>query len=377
MIPFNKPCIVGKEQDYIQQAIAQNRKLSGNGPFGEKCRQWLEKRLGCEKALLTPSCTHALELAALLVDVKPGDEVIMPSYTFVSTANAFALRGAVPVFVDVELATMNMDVNLIDEAVTEKTKAIVIVHYAGVACDMEKVMEIAENYDLFVIEDAAQALLSTYKGKPLGTFGQFGTLSFHETKNYTCGEGGALLINDSHYVEQAEILQEKGTNRSQFKRGQVDKYTWQEVGSSFLLSELNAAYLYAQLEEADEIFHNRMKTWKRYKKQLESLRDQGIIAIQRIPEECGHNAHMFFIKTVGEKDRSALMSYLDEQGIMAVPHYEPLHSSRAGREYGRPHGENQFTTEEGARLLRLPLYYGMEKEDVEYVVRHIQKFFQK
>ncbi|UOR13031.1 dTDP-4-amino-4,6-dideoxygalactose transaminase [Halobacillus amylolyticus] len=377
MIPFNKPCVIGKEIDYIQEAIHHNRKLSGNGPFGEKCKAWLEEHLLCQKALLTPSCTHALEMAALLLNIKEGDEIIMPSYTFVSTANAFVLRGAHITFVDVDPTVMNIDPELIEDAITPRTKAIVVVHYAGVACDMEQIMEMAERHQLFVIEDAAQALLSTYKGKPLGTFGHFGTLSFHETKNYTCGEGGALLINDPKYVERAEILQEKGTNRSQFKRGQVDKYTWHDVGSSFLLSELNAAYLYAQLEEAWTIFEDRIETWNRYSEKLSSLVEEDLVSTQHIPEGCQHNAHMFYIKLRTESVRSDIISYLKEQDIMAVPHYEPLHSSQAGRVYGGLSGIDHFTTSEAERLLRLPLYFGMEKEVVNHVVHHIENFFKK
>jgi len=377
MIPFNKPCIIGRETEYIQEAIQQNRKLSGNGPFGQKCIEWLESHLSCPKVLLTPSCTHALEMAALLSNIQDGDEVIMPSYTFVSTANAFVLRGATPTFIDINPETMNMDADLIEQAITNKTKAIVVIHYAGVACYMDQIMNTAEKHGLYVIEDAAQALMSTYKGKALGTFGHFGTLSFHETKNYTCGEGGALLINDHQYMERAEILQEKGTNRSQYKRGQVDKYTWQDIGSSFLLSELNAAYLYAQFEAGWSILENRMTAWNRYKEKLQSLVKEGLISIQQIPDDCHHNAHLFYIKTSSDGERSNLMAYLNEKGIMAVPHYEPLHPTKAGEQYSQFSGEEQFTTKEGERLLRLPLYYGIEKKDVDYVVQQIQHFFKR
>lgn len=362
---------------YIHQALS-NKKLSGNGPFSEKCKAWLEWRLSCKKALLTPSCTDALEMAALLADLKAGDEVIMPSYTFVTTANAFVLRGATPVFIDVDPQTMNINADLIEQAITSRTKAIVVVHYAGVACDMDQVMGLAEKHGLFVIEDAAQALLSTFKGKALGTLGHFGTFSFHETKNYTCGEGGALLINDSNYIERAEIIQEKGTNRSQFKRGQVDKYTWQDIGSSYLMSELNAAYLLAQLEAAETIYEDRMEAWKQYADRLQLLTEKGKIDVQRIPDDdCQHNAHMFYIKTADLEEREDLRAYLDSKGIMAVPHYEPLHSSAGGEKYGRFAGGEPVTVREGERLLRLPLYYGMESEDVGYVVEHIQKYFKE
>lgn len=376
MIPFNKPCVTGKEEEYIKEAIT-NKQLAGNGPFGEKCKDWMERRLDCKKALLTPSCTDALEMTGLLTDLEEGDEVILPSYTFVSTANAFALRGAVPVFIDIDPATMNLDTELIEQAITSSTKAIVVVHYAGVACKMDEVMTIAERHGLFVIEDAAQALLSTYKGKPLGTWGHFGTLSFHETKNYTCGEGGALLINDSNYIERAEIIQEKGTNRSQFKRGQVDKYTWQDIGSSYLLSELNAAYLFAQFEAADSILEDRMRTWNLYAGRLEPLEDKGKVELQNIPDDCSHNAHMFYMKTKDLEEREDLRDYLNANGIMAVPHYEPLHSSAAGEKFGRFAGDEQATVREGERLLRLPLYYGMKQEDVGYVAEHIQIYFKE
>ncbi|SEI02424.1 dTDP-4-amino-4,6-dideoxygalactose transaminase [Halobacillus karajensis] len=376
MIPFNIPCITGKEETYIHQVLS-NKKFSGNGPFGEKCKDWLEWRLSSKKALLTPSCTAALEMAALLADLKAGDEVLMPSYTFVTTANAFVLRGATPVFIDIDPQTMNINTDLIEQAITPHTKAIVVVHYAGVSCDMDKVMDIAEKHGLFVIEDAAQALLSTFKGKELGTLGHFGTFSFHETKNYTCGEGGALLINDSHYIERAEIIQEKGTNRSQFKRGQVNKYTWQDIGSSYLLSELNAAYLLAQLRTADTIYEDRMESWNHYAEGLQPLIEKGKIDVQQIPDECQHNAHMFYIKTADLEEREDLRAYLDRKGIMAVPHYEPLHSSPGGEKYGRSAGGEPLTKREGERLLRLPLYYGMESEDVGYVVEHIQKYFKE
>ena len=376
MIPFNKPCYLGKESYYIQESIVQNEKISGNGPFGIKCKNWLEEQLTTKKALLTPSCTAALEMTALLADISEGDEVIMPSYTFVSTANAFALRGASLRFVDIEPGTMNIDPEKIEAAISNRTKALVIVHYAGVACNMEQIIELAERYSLLVIEDAAQALMSTYQGKPLGTFGHFGTISFHETKNYTCGEGGALLINDESYAERAEVIQEKGTDRSKFNRGQVDKYTWQDLGSSYLLSELNAAYLFAQLESAEEILADRLHTWQRYKQKLAPLEAAEQIETQQIPEYAKHNAHMFYIKASSPEDRMQLMTYLKEREILAVPHYEPLHSSKAGRSFGRLSGEDTFTTREGERLLRLPLYYGMNTEDVDYVAASIQNYYQ-
>ncbi|MBM7553807.1 dTDP-4-amino-4,6-dideoxygalactose transaminase [Thalassobacillus pellis] len=376
MIPFNRPCVTGKEREYIQEAIG-NAKLSGNGPFGRKCCDWLEDRLGTERALLTPSCTHALEMTALLAGIQEGDEVILPSYTFVSTANAFVLQGAKLSFIDVEPNTMNMDVKQVESAVTKNTKAIVVVHYAGVCCDMERIMTIAEKYDLLVIEDAAQSLLSSYRGRPLGTIGHFGTLSFHETKNYTCGEGGALLINDKRFIDRAEIIQEKGTNRSQFLQGRVDKYTWRDVGSSYLLSDLNAAYLYAQLEHADEINMDRKHSWEIYRQSLEPLAAEGKIELPYIPEDCMHNAHMFYIKTRGEQERKDLVNYLSENDIMAVPHYVPLHSSVAGEKYGDFVGKDSYTTKESVRLLRLPLYYRMGEEVVGYVVEHIRGFYKK
>ncbi|RIU91142.1 dTDP-4-amino-4,6-dideoxygalactose transaminase [Oceanobacillus picturae] len=374
MIPFNIPCVTGKESVAIQQAITA-QKLSGNGSFGKKSCTWLEKNLSCERAMLTPSCTAALEMTAILAEVGPGDEVIMPSYTFVSTANAFALRGAAIRFVDIDPATMNIDPVAVEAAITDKTKAIVVVHYAGVACDMDRILQIAEEHSIFLIEDAAQGLMSTYKGKALGTIGHMGTISFHETKNYTCGEGGALLLNDPQLIERAEILQEKGTNRSQFIRGQVDKYTWRDVGSSYLLSELNAAYLSVQLDHAEEINEQRLARWEDYNQSLKPLMEDGKIVLPHIPDEHAHNAHMFYIKADSEATRNELMDYLREQEIMAVSHYVPLHSSVAGKKYGKFIGEDTYTTVESAKLLRLPLYYGLKEEDVAYVVKAIQQFF--
>ncbi|MTW87984.1 dTDP-4-amino-4,6-dideoxygalactose transaminase [Virgibacillus dakarensis] len=372
MIPFNKPCAVGSEEMAIADAI-KNSKLSGNSPFGKKCTDWLENQLGCEKALLTPSCTAALEMAAILTDISVGDEVIMPSYTFVSTANAFAIRGASIRFVDVTPETMNIDPELVEAAITERTKAIVVVHYAGVACEMDAIMDIADRYGLWVIEDAAQALMSTYNGKPLGTIGHFGTISFHETKNFTCGEGGALIINDQNAVERAEIIQEKGTNRQQFKKGMVDKYTWRDIGSSFLLSDLNAAYLSVQLEHAETITKDRKRSWQQYERGLQAVNN---LTIPFIPENCEHNAHMFFIKTKNESERDGLISYLKQYGIMAVSHYVPLHSSHAGRKYGKFIGTDHYTTTESERLLRLPLYYGLGEEAIDHVVNTIYTYYQ-
>jgi dTDP-4-amino-4,6-dideoxygalactose transaminase len=374
MIPFNIPCVTGKESVAIQQAITA-QKLSGNGSFGKKSCTWLEKNLSCERAMLTPSCTAALEMTAILAEVGPGDEVIMPSYTFVSTANAFALRGAAIRFVDIDPATMNIDPVAVEAAITDKTKAIVVVHYAGVACDMDRILQIAEEHSIFLIEDAAQGLMSTYKGKALGTIGHMGTISFHETKNYTCGEGGALLLNDPQLIERAEILQEKGTNRSQFIRGQVDKYTWRDVGSSYLLSELNAAYLSVQLDHAEEINEQRLARWENYNQGLKPLMEDSKIVLPHIPDEHVHNAHMFYIKADSEATRNELMDYLRDQEIMAVSHYVPLHSSVAGKKYGKFIGEDTYTTVESAKLLRLPLYYGLKEEDVAYVVKAIQQFF--
>ena len=311
MIYFNNPPFVGNELEYVRQAI-DNQKICGDGPFTKKCSQWIESKTGTSKALLTTSCTHATEMAALLLDIKPGDEVIMPSYTFVSTADAFVLRGAKAVFVDIRPDTMNIDENLIENAITEHTKAIVPVHYAGVSCEMDKITELALKYNLKIVEDAAQGLLSTYKGKMLGTIGDFGCYSFHETKNYSMGEGGALLIRDPNYIEKAEIIREKGTNRSKFFRGQIDKYTWVDAGSSYLPSDLNAAYLWAQLEQADKIFDNRMKTWNLYYELLTDLQKQGVISLPVVPENCAHNAHMFYIKAKDLDERTHLIDFLKE-----------------------------------------------------------------
>ena len=375
MIPFNIPPYVGKEKDYISEAIASG-KICGDGNFTKKCNQWLEERTGAQKALLTTSCTHATEMAALLCDIRPGDEVIMPSYTFVSTADAFVMRGGVPVFVDIRPDTLNIDEELIEEAITERTKAIVPVHYAGVSCEMDRIMEIARKHHLKVVEDAAQGVMSTYKGRALGTIGDYGCYSFHETKNYSMGEGGALLIRDKENVELAEIIREKGTNRSQFFRGMVDKYTWVEKGSSYLPSELNAAYLYAQLEKAEEINNKRLELWQNYYEQLYPLKEKEILEFPVIPEECEHNANMFYIKVKDLEERTRLITYLKEHQITASFHYVPLHSSPAGIKYGRFSGEDRYTTKESERLLRLPMYYSLTVSEVETVVETIKKFWE-
>ena len=374
MIYFNVPPAVGRELDYIKEAV-EKHKICGDGEFTKRCSAWFEKRTGTKKCLLTTSCTHATELAALLADIKEGDEIIMPSYTCVSTANAFVLRGAVPVFVDIRPDTMNLDEKLIEAAVTEKTKAIVPVHYAGVACEMDKILEIAKRHKLFVIEDAAQGVMAYYKGKMLGTIGDFGCYSFHETKNYSMGEGGALLIQDEAFVENAEIFREKGTNRSKYYRGQIDKYTWVNFGSSYLPSELNAAYLLAQLDMAEKVNEDRIKSWERYYEQLVPLRDEGKIELPFVPEGCTHNAHMFYIKAKDIEERSRLIEYLKEKEIMAVFHYIPLHSSQAGQRFGRFCGEDVYTTKESERLLRLPMYYGLKAEDIRYITDTLKAFY--
>lgn len=371
MIPFNKPPVTGQEIQYIQEALSGS-KLSGDGYFAKKCEQWFVEKTGCVKSLLTPSCTHALELAALLIDVQPGDEIIMPSYTFVSTANAFALRGAKIVFVDIRPDTMNIDENLIEQAITSRTKAIVPVHYAGVACEMDTIMAIADKHSLYVIEDAAQGVMSTYKGRSLGSIGHLAAYSFHETKNYTSGgEGGLLLINDEKLVERAEIIREKGTNRSQFFRGMVDKYTWVDIGSSLLPSEIQSAYLWGQLTLADEINQKRLSVWNNYYKALQPLANSGVIELPLIPVDCVHNAHMFYIKLNDLTQRETLINELSRHGIMAVFHYIPLHSSPAGVKLGRFDGQDQFTTLESERLLRLPLFYSLTDEEQTLVYQEI------
>ncbi len=374
MISFNKPPYVGEEIKYIEEAV-KAQKICGDGQFTKKCNKWFEDKTGAAKVLLTTSCTHATELAALLLDIQPGDEVIMPAYTFVSTADAFVLRGATAVFVDINPKTMNIDENLIEDAITEKTKAIVPVHYAGVSCEMDKIMEIAEKHNLYVVEDAAQGVMSTYKGKALGTIGDYGCYSFHETKNYSMGEGGALLIRDGKNAELAEIIREKGTNRSKFFRGQIDKYTWVEAGSSYLPSDMNAAYLWAQLQKADEINENRLQSWNRYYEGLKDLKEAGKIELPYVPEYCEHNAHMFYIKAKDLEERSALISYLKENGVTAVFHYIPLHTAPAGKEYGRFHGEDKYTTKESERIIRLPMYYKLDEQDAKKVMDLIHTFY--
>lgn len=353
-----------------------SNKISGDGDFTYMCHKWFEKKLGCKKALLTPSCTQALEMAAILIDIEPGDEVIMPSYTFVSTANAFVMRGAKVIFVDIRPDTMNIDENLIEAAITEKTKAIVPVHYAGIACEMDTIMAIARKYQLFVIEDAAQGMMSTYRQSPLGTIGHFGVYSFHETKNYTSGgEGGLLIINDEQFTERAEILREKGTNRSQFFRGQVDKYTWIDIGSSYLPSELQAAYLWGQLEKANQIKLDRVKGWYSYYQKLSELECAGKIELPFIPQETEHNGHMFYIKVSNLEERGALLEYLVNTGIHAVFHYIPLHSSPAGQKLGRFNGKDQYTTKESERLIRLPFWFSMGESVRNLVVNGVKGFY--
>lgn len=374
MINFNVPPYTGKEMEYVMQCV-ENQKICGDGPFTKKCNEWIEKKTGTGKCLLTTSCTHATEMAALLADIKPGDEVIMPAYTFVSTADGFVLRGATPVFVDIRPDTMNIDENKIEAAITEKTKAIVPVHYAGVSCEMDKIMELAKKYNLMVIEDAAQGIMSTYKGKALGTFGEFGCFSFHETKNFSMGEGGALLIRDQNYVEEAEIIREKGTNRSKFFRGQIDKYTWVNYGSSYLPSDMNAAYLYAQLELADEITEHRLLLWNRYYERLLPLAEAGRIELPVIPKGCEHNAHMFYIKARDLEERSAFIDFMAKKQIKCVFHYIPLHTAPAGQKFGRFHGEDVYTTKESERLVRLPMYYKLTLEEVDGICDQIIRFF--
>ncbi|MBO4701309.1 MAG: dTDP-4-amino-4,6-dideoxygalactose transaminase [Lachnospiraceae bacterium] len=376
MIRFNVPPFTGKEMDYIKKAV-ENQKICGDGEFTKKCNEWLENKTGTTKALLTTSCTHATEMAAILSNIKPGDEVIMPSYTFVSTADAFVLRGAKAVFVDVRPDTMNIDENLIEDAITDKTKAIVPVHYAGVSCEMDKIMEIAKNHNLMVIEDAAQGIMSEYKGKALGTFGEYGCFSFHETKNFSMGEGGALLIRDKENIEHAEIVREKGTNRAKFFRGQIDKYTWVDAGSSYLPSELNAAYLYAQLELAEEITADRMHTWNMYYDAFEELENKERIERPFVPTDCKHNAHMFYLKCKDLEERTAFIKFLGENGILAVFHYIPLHGAPAGKMFGRFNGEDVYTTKESERLVRLPLYYGLKEEETEYIIGKVKEFYSK
>ncbi len=374
MIPFNVPPCTGDELEYIGQAIA-SRKICGDGEFTRKCSRWLEDRFNAQKVLLTTSGTTALDMAALLCELQPGDEVILPSFTFSSTATAFVLAGARLVFVDIRPDTMNIDETKIEAAITDKTRVIVPVHYAGVACEMDTIMDIARRHGLKVVEDAAQGVMSTYKGRPLGTIGDMGCFSFHETKNYSMGEGGAIVINRPEYNERAEILREKGTNRSKFFRGQVDKYTWVDFGDSYLPSELNAAYLWAQLMKADEINEDRLRTWNEYWKALLPLAQAGKLELPTIPEGCVHNAHMFYIKAKNLEERTALIKHLKERDILAVFHYVPLHSAPAGLKFGRFAGEDVYTTAESDRLLRLPMYFGLTDEDRQAVINAVTEFY--
>ena len=374
MIPFNIPPQVGTELEYMKQAMANN-KICGDGPFTKKCNAWLENRFGCQKVLLTTSGTTALEMAALLCGLQPGDEVILPSFTFSSTATAFVLAGAKLVFVDIRPDTKNIDERLIEAAITDRTRVICAMHYAGVACEMDTIMDIARRHNLLVVEDAAQAIMSAYKGRPLGTIGDFGCFSFHETKNYSMGEGGALLIRDAKYNEQAEILREKGTDRSRFLRGQVDKYTWVSYGSSYLPSDLNAAYLWGQLEAADQIYSDRMNSWNRYYELLKPLEEAGKLELPFIPGECTQNAHMFYIMTASLEERTALIAHMGKKGIGLVFHYIPLHSAPAGLKYGRFAGEDKYTTSLSDRLVRLPMYYGLAESDIDRVATEIRAFY--
>ena len=375
-INFNVPPFTGREITYIKQAV-DAQKICGDGQFTVKCNKWIEDKTGCEKALLTTSCTHATELAALLADIRPGDEVIMPSYTFVSTADAFVLRGATPVFVDIRPDTMNIDETLIEDAITERTRAIVPVHYAGVGCEMDVIMDIAKRHNLMVIEDAAQGIMSTYKGQALGAIGDMGCYSFHETKNFSMGEGGALLMKDSRFIEAAEIFREKGTDRSKFFRGQVDKYRWVNFGSSYLPSDMNAAYLWAQLELADEITQARMARWNQYNELLEDLSDKGLIEQPFIPDYCTHNAHMYYIKVRDLEQRGDFINYMKTKDVLTVFHYVPLHTAPAGIKYGRFHGEDRYTTGESDRLVRLPMYYSLTEDDVNFICECVHEYFNR
>ena len=375
-IPYNKPFIAGKELYYIAQAVVDGQ-LAGDGPFTKRCHKWLEERTGCPKALLTHSCTAALEMAAMLCDVQPGDEVIMPSFTFVSTANAFVLRGASPVFVDIRPDTLNIDETLIEEALSSKTRAVVPVHYAGVPCAMDEILSIAGRKGIYVIEDAAQGLLSTYKGRHLGTLGHLGCFSFHETKNIISGEGGALLINRDEFRERAEIVREKGTNRSKFFRGEVDKYTWVDIGSSYLPSELTSAFLYAQMEQADMIISMRRGIFYQYMEMLKPLEDEGWLKLPLVDDESVNNGHIFYVITASLDERNRIIAHLKASGIMAIFHYVPLHSSPAGKKYGRVSGSMRQTDDLSDRILRLPLYYGMSEENVHHVAGEIREFFQR
>ena len=373
-INFNVPPYTGKEMEYIKECV-ENQKICGDGEYTRKDNEWFEEKTGVNKCLLTTSCTHATEMSAILAGIKEGDEVIMPSYTFVSTANAFVLRGAKVVFVDIRPDTMNIDEKLIEDAITPKTRAIVPVHYAGVGCEMDTIMDIAKRHNLFVIEDAAQGVMATYKGKALGSIGDFGNYSFHETKNYSMGEGGALLLRDETYVNDAIIIREKGTNRTLYQLGKVDKYTWLQPGSSYLPSDMNAAYLYAQLQMADEINDARMDHYNRYMEAFRDMADAGKIELPYVPEECVHNAHMFYIKCKDFEEREGLIKYLKANDILPASHYVPLHTSTAGLKYSRFHGEDRYTTSESLRLLRLPMYYSLTNEDLDEVVMRVKEYY--
>lgn len=374
MIRFNVPPFIGKEFDYMKEAVA-NQKICGDGPFTKKCDDWIQKRFCTEKAMLTTSGSSALDMAAFLCNIKLGDEVILPSFTFSSTANAFVLAGAKLVFVDIRPDTMNIDEKKIEPAITDKTKVICPVHYAGVSCEMDTIMSVAKKYNLKVVEDAAQGVMSSYKGKALGTIGDFGCFSFHETKNYSMGEGGAILINNKDNIEKAEILREKGTNRSQYFRGQVAKYNWVDFGDSYLQSDLNAAYLWAQLEKADVINNNRLRTWNEYFDAFNYLDKKEVIKLPTIPEGCVHNAHMFYLKCKDLETRQAFIEFMKNNDINCVFHYVPLHSAPAGLRFGRFHGEDVYTTSESEKLVRLPMYYNMKQEDINKVIDKTLEFF--
>ena len=376
MIDFNIPPYVGKEFEYMQEAV-KNKKICGDGPFTKKCNEWLEHRFGAKKAMLTTSGSTALDMAALMCGIKPGDEVILPSFTFSSTANSFVLAGAKLVFVDVRPDTMNIDETKIEAAITERTRAIVPVHYAGVACEMDTIMAIAKKYGLMVVEDAAQGVMSTYKGKALGTIGDFGCYSFHETKNYSMGEGGAILVNNEAYIERAEILREKGTNRSQFFRGQVAKYNWVDFGDSYLQSDLNAAYLWAQLEQADIINNDRLSTWNAYWNAFRPYAEKGYITLPTIPEGCVHNAHMFYIKFADLDTRQDFIKFMKENQVQCTFHYVPLHSAPAGLKFGRFCGQDVYTTSESDKLVRLPMYYNMSEQDRSTVIAKVIEYIEK
>jgi dTDP-4-amino-4,6-dideoxygalactose transaminase len=375
MIPFNVPPYVNTAIGYIEEACAVNKKICGDGPYTKLVNKWFEERLETNKVLLTTSCSHALDMMGILSEVAPGDEVILPSYNFVSSANAIAVRGGKCVFVDIRPDTMNIDEKRIEQAITPRTKAIVVVHYAGVSCEMDSILALAKKHDLKILEDAAQGMMASYKGRTLGTMGDFGTYSFHETKNYSMGEGGLLILNRKQDIERAEMLREKGTDRSKFWRGEVDKYTWQDVGSSYLPSEINAAYLFAQLEVAGEINKNRLAAFNLYKEILAPLALEGRIELPHVPDGCVHNGHMFYIKCRDVAERGRFISYMKEKGVLCVFHYVPLHTAPAGLRYGRFDGEDKYTTRESERLVRLPMYYGLEEKDIGYITDCVKAFY--